>query len=163
MLDKFPEQQKPQITEAKDVREAAFRLLARREHSQCELLRKLMEKGFSSQCCTEVIQQLANEGYQSQRRFTEMWINSRAAKFYGENKIRSELAQHQISSALITEVFNDAEVDWFELCLHSFRKKFGAHASDDWTLKQKQKRHLWQRGFTDEQISYAISTARGEG
>lgn len=167
MLDKSPEQQIQAPDKAK-IRDSAFRLLSRREHSQCELLRKLVEKGFPRELCDTVINQLASDGYQSQRRFTEMWINSRAARYYGENKIRSELSHHQISTSLVNELIIEAEVDWFELCLQSLRKKFGQqkknsdHSASDWTVKQKQKRYLWQRGFTDEQIGYALGSDADE-
>ena len=156
MLDKSPEQQIALI------REAAITLLARREHSQSELLRKLEEKGFSSELCAQVVQQLQAEGYQSQRRFVEMWIKNRVAKYYGENKIRSELAQHQISTSMITEMLSESDVDWFELCLQSYEKKFGKNADFDWSVRQKQKRHLWHRGFTEEQILYVLSAANEE-
>jgi len=137
------------------TREAAIRLLARREHSQLEIVRKLGEKGFGSEHIQQTLTYLQENDYQSETRFVEMWCRARSAKLYGEARIRNELAQHQISSSLINKVLADLQLDWFELCKQAFLKKYPGGISSDWTLQQKQKRYLWQRGFNEEQISYA--------
>lgn len=133
-----------------------MRLLARREHSQSELLRKLSQKGFEAQLISQVVVQLQEAGYQSEQRYAAMWIKERTTKLYGPNKIKSELAQHRIDSDTVSGAVNELEIDWFELCERALVKKFGEDRDSDWSAMQKQKRYLWQRGFTEEQISCAI-------
>ena len=158
LAEDMQEQQKQKIL----VREAAVRLLARRQHSQSELLRKLSARGSPESIVLEVVNELQEQGYQSQSRFTQMLIKGRMAKLYGMNKIRSELAQHNIGSTMIADTVAELDVDWFDICKQAYQKKYGRYdsigSSTDWALLQKHKRYLWQRGFTEEQISYAMSS-----
>ena len=106
--------------------------------------------------CAKLVAQLHEQGYQSDVRYAEMWIRSRVAKCHGENKIRNELQQHQISADDIESAFDALDIDWFELCGQAFVKKFRHQVNGDWQLVQKQRRFLWSRGFTEEQINYAL-------
>lgn len=151
VLEKSPEQQ------VSAIREAAIRFLARREHSQSELLRKLSQKGFCEKLIYDVLDNLQKQDYQSQNRFTQMWIKGRVARLYGLKKIRNELGQHNIQSDDVSRALEGLDIDWFELCRQAFLKKFAGEKATDWQQIQKQKRYLWQRGFTEEQISYALS------
>lgn len=58
----------------------ALRLLANREHSQFELQQKLTKKGYSSQEIDDVLARLEEEGYQSDKRFCEVFLRSRLRK-----------------------------------------------------------------------------------
>lgn len=151
MLEKSPEQQ------VSAIREAAIRLLARREHSQSELLRKLSQKGFCEKLIFDVVENLQKQDYQSQGRFAEMWIKGRVARLYGLKRIRNELRQHDIQSHEVSQALDALDIDWFELCKQAFLKKYASTKADDWQQIQKQKQYLWQRGFTDEQISHAMN------
>lgn len=103
------------------------------------------------------MQQLREQGYQSDLRFAQMFIRSRAARFYGQVRISEELKQHQVAGAETRQAFTELEIDWFELCKEAFERKFRHKVSDDWQARQKQKRYLWQRGFSEDQIQYALS------
>ncbi|BDX07343.1 regulatory protein RecX [Planctobacterium marinum] len=151
LIDDSPDKQLSQI------REAAIRLLARREHSQQELLRKLLQKGFAAQLCETALADLQAQGYQSDLRFAQMFIRSRAAKFYGPGRITDELRQHQVVSSDSQKAMQEADIDWFELCKDALLRKFRSGTSDDWQVRQKQKRYLWQRGFSEDQIQYALN------
>jgi hypothetical protein len=52
--------------------------LARREHGQAELIKKLAEKGFDRQVAEQAVNKLAAEGLQSDRRFAESFVQSPA-------------------------------------------------------------------------------------
>lgn len=140
------------------IREAAIRLLSRREHSQVELIRKLTQKGFDENACHLEVLRLKEQDYQSDSRFAQMFIRSRAAKYYGFARIRDELQLHRVSAAVIQTAVADAQVDWFELCRQARQRKFRDAEPQDWQARQKQKRYLWQRGFSEEQIQYALTS-----
>jgi len=135
------------------AREAALRLLARREHSARELETKLIGKGWPEGDVTEVIADLAEAGLQSDRRFAESFARQRAGRYYGPLRIRAELAQRGIDAELRAEVLEALEVDFFELAADFYRRKYGDPESDPgYRERARRSRALHRRGFESEHI-----------
>ena len=139
------------------IKESALNMLARREHSQSELRQKLVSR-FKEQAeeVEDILLQLIAENYQSDKRFCESFIHFRQQKGYGKMRITSELRQKGIDSELMEASFNLVEVDWFELAYKLKRAKFGDAVSNDYKTRAKQYRYLQYRGFSSDQINYAI-------
>ena len=141
---------------AKDAYRTAVGLLSRREHSyhelQQKLERKLKGKGCASEVVTIVLDKLANEGLQSDERFTESYVRSRAMRGRGQMLIRNELQQRGVSDHLIARYLGSQDFDWVQIAAEARRKRFGAVLPEDITEKSRQTRFLQQRGFTHEQI-----------
>lgn len=146
-LDDGPE---PSIAE---VREAALRLLARREHSRRELETKLVGKGWPPALVGEVISNLADAGLQSDRRFAESFARQRAGRFYGPRRIFAELAQRGIDSGLAAAAIDSLEIDFFELAADYYRRKYGSGAGDaDYRERAKRSQAMYRRGFESEHL-----------
>ncbi len=98
-----------------------------------------------------LLAELAEQGAQSDARFTEQHCRRRYQGGRGPVKLRYELAQHCIEEALIERVMSGYETRWRALAIEVRRKKFGASPASyrDWA---RQARFLQQRGFTTEQI-----------
>ena len=140
---------------AHDIKNHCLRLLARREHSQKELITKLMQKGFQRADIQFVIDDLAQNNWQSDARFAESYARYRLKKGYGATAIRYELSQKGIDVAVNT--LNDAMLtvagDWLDLLTQTYCKKYGEIAPItryDWS---KRSRFLLQRGFSSSQIT----------
>lgn len=131
-------------------------MLAKREHSKRELLRKLQQKGFETELINVVIAELEAENLQSEVRFCEMLIRSRIAKGYGKNRILNEIREHQLASDLVSHAFLEIDADWFDICQRMFDKRFRDGPASDWQGKQKQMRYLLNRGFSQEEIRAAM-------
>ncbi|NJD07833.1 MAG: regulatory protein RecX, partial [Methylococcaceae bacterium] len=67
-------------------------LLARREHSREELLRKLAAAGVARELALRAVDELAGNGAQSNGRYAESLVRSRYGRGYGPHWIRRELA-----------------------------------------------------------------------
>ncbi|SPX41438.1 recombination regulator RecX [Haemophilus influenzae] len=79
------------------------------------------------------------KNWQSDRRFSENYLNSRAQKGYGVGRIRQELRQLKgVSSDIIDEVLMESEIDWYEMAENLLRKKFPNY-NEQQTPKMKQK------------------------
>lgn len=135
-----------------NIREALLRLLSRREHSFNELLRKLTAKGWNKDEIKPVLEDLREQGYQSDIRFTESFVRSKSAKGSGPNKIRAELQEHKIDNVAVEQTMASLTIDWDLLAQEVHNKKFGSSPPKNWTDKQKRARFLLYRGFTQEQI-----------
>ena len=143
--------------DVKIITNTITRLLASREHSRNELIRKLQQKGFEPQVCYEQIDKFSEQNIQSDSRFAEMLIRSRAKKGYGESRVRNELKEHSIDSDVIAQAMLESEVDWFELAAQVLSRKYGEAPPKDWKEQQKRQRFMQYRGFNLEQIKYATA------
>ena len=149
----------PIIADKQDklIHETMVRLLARREHSQFELLNKLLARGLDKALCMHRISVLAEAGLQSDRRFTQCMIRQRSGKGYGEMRIRAELKEHNINDNLADAELQLANINWLDVGARVLLKKFDDELAVDWSEKQKRKRFLHYRGFSSAQINDLIS------
>ncbi|MFO7762877.1 MAG: regulatory protein RecX [Wenzhouxiangellaceae bacterium] len=136
-----------------EAREAALRLLARREHSARELETKLLGKGWPGSDASQVISDLAADGLQSDRRFAESFARQRAGRHYGPRRILAELAQRGIDSGLAAEALESLEVDFAELAADFYRRKYGnADPDPDYRERARRSQALYRRGFESEHL-----------
>ena len=131
--------------------------LARREHGRAELFDKLTRFGFEVRVCEDAIAQLIEDGLQSDRRFVEVFVQSRISQGKGPARIRSELRERGIDDSLIDDGLNDAEQDWVALARDVRVKKFGLPGPLDFKEKARQMRFLQSRGFEQDHIQSAVS------
>ena len=83
-----------------NIRKKAMDLLARREHSEQELRRKLKTRDYDADEIDEVLRGLKQDHLLSDERFTEVYVNHRFNAGVGPLKIRYELRQKGITDAL---------------------------------------------------------------
>ena len=138
---------------AVDVRRAAMDLLARREHSRQELQRKLARRfAVDAEVIFSVINQLTQEGLQSDQRLAEALLRYRTNRGQGPLKIKAEMREKCIESDLIEQIFDEANIDWFDLALRVLEKRYGDGSAVDASERAKRTRFLQQRGFSFDQI-----------
>ena len=109
-------------------------------------------KGYNSLVIEDVIEQLSNEGLQSDRRFTESFCRSRLQKGYGPIRIGYELKQRGIGDELCDKAIFGLEAVWDDLIESVYLKKYSSARSvtrADWA---KRIRFLQHRGFSGEAI-----------
>ncbi|MCZ6640224.1 MAG: regulatory protein RecX [Gammaproteobacteria bacterium] len=134
------------------VRNRALGLLARREHSVQELLRKLRSKGGAESVCLAVVEELTRLDLQSDGRFTEAYTHSRVGKGFGPMRIRQDLRQRGIKDGLIEDhLTRDAEY-WMKIAEQARHKRFKGIVPDTRDVWNAQARFLAQRGFPSDLI-----------
>jgi regulatory protein len=130
------------------LRQRAISLLARREHTRVELIRKLSPHGTSEEIET-VLNELASSGLQSDARFAENYVRSQSARL-GTARLRQSLRTKGVATALIESGLVDLP-DEMERARAIWTKKFAAAPADarEWA---KQARFLQGRGFSSNVI-----------
>jgi regulatory protein len=128
-------------------------LLARREHSEQELSRKLASRNFEPELVESTVSELVSEGLLDNARFAEAFVHSRYQRGQGPYKIRAELRERGIDDGLIAECLDDPDLQWSGLLEQVRIKRFGPELPADFKERSRQMRFLQQRGFTQEQIS----------
>jgi regulatory protein len=135
---------------------AALSLLARREHSALELERKLLKKFGPSQraAIQTCLQQLQENGYQSDSRYTEIYLRSRSQQGYGIGRIAQELKIKGINTQSLTQNARTPEQQQEQKNqLHKlWQKKFGRPPQDA-KEKHKQLQFLIYRGYSPAHIT----------
>ena len=129
------------------IKSYTLNLLARREHSQLELSRKLAAKGYPDDLINNLLQELASENLQSNARFTEEYIRMRANRGYGPLRIRMELCERGINQDMIDQFLNENDPEWQARAEIARQKKFGAAVPHDFKSRAQQLRFLQYRGF----------------
>ncbi len=145
--------------ELENINGVITRFLSRREHSEYELVNKLLQKGYESAEIDQAIGKFKRSNIQSDSRFAESRIRDRAYKGYGEYWVRQELKQHQLSDDAIDAAFAEEPQDWFDIAKCWISKKYSKQSGlmkDDWKRMQKMKTSARNRGFSQDEIRYAV-------
>ena len=147
--------------EGTDGRRLAWRralaLLARREHSQLELRRKLTAGGHPAPLATADVAELTARGLQSEARFVAGYIRSAVARGQGPLKIRAGLLRRGVAAEQGDAAL--ADQDWPELARQALVKRFGQELPGtvaDWARRA---RFLAGRGFPSDVVAALIDAA----
>jgi regulatory protein len=138
---------------SREIKESCLRLLARREHSQKELLNKLLVKGLAKDDILAVIDELAQQGWQSDSRYAESYTRHRIQKGYGPIFIAYELRKNGIDAVNFEDIMQKMADSWMELLEQVYIKKYGHDLLLDRNEWAKRSRFLMQRGFSGTMIS----------
>ena len=142
--------------EVQQAEEAVVRLLGRREHSAHELRQKLRQRGFTDAAIQQALSKAQQQGWQSDARFTEIWLRSELNNGNGWLKIKAKAQNKGIAEATLQQALRDAAPDWQELCFDYVLRKFGATPPTERSQRDKITRHLLNRGFRFGEINDAL-------
>jgi regulatory protein len=137
------------------ARERAFALLARRDYSQTQLMRKLQAR-FGTELTQTILQDLALKGWQSDLRFAQGFYRESIRLGRGPIRIGYELKQKGISAEVMQAVEawldsgEDLHVDWCALAQEVYSRKYGETPIKEVQEKQKRMRFMQARGFAFE-------------
>lgn len=139
----------------------ALAMQARREHSVHEIRQKLMSLGGDAEQVRSLLDGLVDRGLQSDGRFAEVFIRSRAERGYGPRAIEAELRQRAIPAELIDQAMMLSGYDWEVQARDVRQRRFGQQAPAGIKERARQARFLQYRGFTAHQAASALGRAPG--
>ena len=135
----------------------ALALLVRREHSRKELTRKLAERGIEGEAASAAVDRLTGDGWQSDARFAEMLVRTRAAHGQGPIRIRAELGTHGLGHDTIETAMEAFDGNWGQAAKDLARRRFGLDlASADLAQRRKAADFLYRRGFDSDTVRAAL-------
>tara|TARA_B110000285_G_C14845459_1_gene477368 strand:- start:64 stop:561 length:498 start_codon:yes stop_codon:yes gene_type:complete len=150
---------------ASALRYQAIGLLARREQSRSELQRKLhlrmIEKGWNVDL-EFLLDELQRQGLQSDLRFSEVLVRSKANAGYGPSRLYQWGVQYGLDRELVYIQIQEQQFDWFANALKQKRKHCGLALAINLKERAKQARYLYQRGFAQEHIYFALEAQPDE-
>jgi regulatory protein len=146
----------------------AVGLLARREHSESELTRKLIQREFPQEEIDEAIARVLEKNYLCDERFASSRCRYQVKRGFGWSYIANELKQKGVCATIIQNLRESCEIDWYLQAELAYNKRFGVAdeiaSSDNEVLDKKaaQKeqakkiRFLQYRGFSTDEIFSVI-------
>ncbi|EDP58099.1 recombination regulator RecX [Vibrio sp. AND4] len=148
--------QKRQVTTLSS-KEMAIQLLSRRDHGQYELCQKLALKGYEEADIEAAINFCLDHNYLDDLRYAKSQVRQHVYKGHGERRIRQELNQKRVAESIVDAAIAEEQQDWFELARMVAEKKFKGIKAKDQKEYAKQVRFMQYRGYSFDQISYALS------
>lgn len=129
-------------------------LLSKRDYSEQDLRRKLVQKEYSQEEIEQVIERAQSNNWQSDERYCAGFIRYRSQQGIGPRRLKQELKLKGIKDWLIDQELENAEIDWFILAEQVFEKKRPLV----WDIKAKQKmwRFMLSRGFYNDHFSHLM-------
>lgn len=137
------------------LRGRALAMLTRREHSRAELERKLDRLAETTQVA-EVLDELAERRLQSDDRFAEVFVRSRAERGYGPRAIGADLRGRGLEAEQVAAALAASGYDWAVRAADVRQGRFGRSLPTDPRERARQLRFLQYRGFSAADCARAL-------
>ena len=144
------------------IKQKAFRLLGRRQHSSSELRRKLWNKDYEQKLIDEVIEDLSKNGYIDDTEFIRVFVAEKSkTKNWSRKRIKSELIKRGLDSKLIDKILSEqySESD-FDNASTVAKKKVEVLTKrnlEKKELRTKLSTYLFSKGFDYEVIKDVVN------
>jgi regulatory protein len=135
----------------------ALRLLAAREYSRAELVRKLAQFEEEPGQLEKALDELQGKGFIDEQRVADSVVHRRAPRA-GAARIRQELVGKGLAPELVAEAVASLQATELERAREVWLKKFGTPAPDA-LQRARQTRFLLARGFSATVISRVLRQA----
>jgi len=147
------------INQIDEIKNCISRYLGNREHSKRELFDKLFKKNFNQIEIEECILDFEAKGLQSDKRYAQIYVESKYEIQKGPRLIESNLIKNGVNKNIINDVLlSYTKQDWENSAIIALEKKtFSKKAFTDKIKVEKQKIFLTSRGFDYRIIEKAIN------
>lgn len=137
----------------------AVTMLAQREHSKVELVKKLVEREVPQADAEATVARLEELGLQSDQRFLESKVRQRVNAGHGPNRAQYDLAKHGLAENAIDSEVEAKGDKWWRAAYDLVERRYGTGPLD---LKSRQKAvgMLLRRGFTYDQAQGVLRRPR---
>lgn len=148
------------ITSQEELNKAqayALMLLGYRERSLREIKIRMRQKGYEEKLVEKVVKYLKDRNLINDKRFTQLWAESRIKKGYGRWRIQSELEQKGVNREITDEILKDlySGIDEVQVALDLVEKKRWV-SKEPPRLTERVSNLLRRRGFSFEVISNVV-------
>ena len=146
------------------IKQKAFRLLGRRQHSAFELKLKLKQKGYNEQLISRVINQLRNSNYLNDYEFAKTFAEENIKnKLWGQRKVEAELIKKGVDREIISQIVNEkfSDSDQIDNALELARKKYKSlldRNTNTEKIKSKLITFLLSRGYNYDTVKRVVDT-----
>lgn len=145
------------------VVQACMRYLSYRPRTIWEATTYLQGKGYSHHLVGRVVDEMKSHGYIDDRKFAGTWVAERqSTKRLGIARLKQELKQKGISSAIIEEVIQMDHIDEErQLVTEVAERRYSRLRHEEWTtIERRLNGYLLRRGFPSHLIRQVLQQLR---
>ena len=146
----------PMVKREISLRERALAMLARREHTRAEMMRRLSPHCEDPGQIEQLLDALVARGWLSEERFAESRANTLTRKF-GSRKLEHDLRSRGVSAEVVEQTVKRALAQELENCRAAWQRKFGALPQSA-AERGRQMRFLAGRGFSAEAVRLVLKS-----
>jgi regulatory protein len=160
----MPRPRPPRALDARAARLAAADLLSRRAWTRRDLAARLRRRGAPAEIAVAVVDDLAGRGYVDDATFARHWVETRASRGYGANRLRSELLARGVAAALVDEALASIAPDAVAAAAReAARKRLPAlHRGAAARVAARLSDHLLRRGFPGAIVARVVREVVGD-
>lgn len=144
------------ITDKQKLRNRALYWLSKKEYSIHDFRVKLDKVCEIEELKENLLEDFINKDWLNEQRYLESFVRNKIAMGLGLYRIKQELQQHGIKAEQTLLHVESLDVDWFEQAKQTYQRKYNASPVDDVKEKAKRFRYMQYRGFTPDEIKYAM-------
>ncbi|CAM4023103.1 regulatory protein RecX [Pseudoalteromonas byunsanensis] len=135
-------------------------LLGRQEYSKKMLIQKLKAKGADETFIEKLLAWCESLGYIDENRYCESFLRAQINKGLGLKRVLSDAGNKGVDRARLIQLVETQEIDWFELAQQAYLRKYATTPEKlDYKEKAKRIRYMMYRGFSYEEIDFAMQAA----
>ena len=152
-----------QVIETDKLIAKALVWLGKQEYSVAKFTQKLVQQQATPSQIEQLVELFCQRGWLNELRYCQGFVRGRVAKGQGETRILHDGRAKQLDSELLNQAVQQAEIDWFELAADTYQRRYAnndllkqADRQAAFKERNKRMRFMQYRGFSFEQIEYAI-------
>jgi regulatory protein len=135
----------------------AYRLLARRAHSEQELTANMLAKGFTEAVVAHTVERLKAQGYLDDTRLAVDQAERLRKHGFGSAGIRAKLARKGLFSETIEETLSSNREEDENVSARQFlASRFSADALKQSQIRARASRLLLRRGYSQEVVENVL-------
>ena len=143
------------------IKQKAFRLLGRRQHSSSELRRKLWDRDYEQKLIDEVLNDLTKNGYIDDTEFIRAFMDEKSrTKNWSRKRIKSELIKRGLNQSLIDKISREqTDESDNDNAIRVAKKKFEVFTKrnlEPKELRNKLSTYLFSKGFDYDLIKTVV-------
>lgn len=152
------------IDEIERAVQGAIAFVSYRPRSEREVRDRLRKRDFSQPAIDQAIERMRGWGYLDDQAFAEWWVGNRAEhRPRGKRLLAGELRSRGVSSEVVGEVLEEAELDEAGAALELARKRLSSLSSlDRQTQERRLAAFLGRRGYGWDVIKPVMKEVFGE-
>jgi len=150
--------------ELNKAREYALKLLEYRERSEQEIRNRMGRKEYNQELINKTVRFLKDQNLLNDRRFAQIWAESRLRRSYGRWKVQADLNEKGVKEEIIEETLKElySKVNETQMALDLIQKKWPSLSRENNPLLRRVSGFLERRGFSFEVITEIIRQVQAD-
>lgn len=144
------------ITDPAKLRARGLYWISKRDYSVKDFTDKLHKVCEIQELIDNLVEDFIKRDWLNEERYLGAFVRTKIAMGLGLYRIKQELQKHGIKGEQTLLHIEELDVDWFEQAKQTYLRKYNDSPVVDFKEKAKRFRYMQYRGFSPDEIKYAM-------